>query len=518
MNAFIQKYRSVVKGVLSGFDRLVFRGTLMPLCSPGGMADYLYAVRVLLRDFGIHVADVTQRLRSASLEEANRLGRPIVYLASSRVSKEETARQIAEGDRVDKGLIAVLKCVEPIWSYEVVSDRAQNKLRLKRALRKGLQFYHYWMDPDFGLMHGRIATWFPFQIQVCMNGREWLARMMDRAGLAYRRHDNSFTWIEDVVAAQGMMDEMLRLAWPERLQAIAQKLNPAHEEMFHLFPAGYYWTVFESEWATDVMFDQRASIERMYPLLTRAVMEAFGAENVLRFLGRKPNGNLRNLQGEVYSDHRRREEGVRVKHQVKKNSVKVYDKGSVLRVETTINDPTDFKSYRARERDPNGEKKWLPMRKGIADLHRRAEVSQACNERYLHALATLNADSTLLHLVHPVCRACQYRGHPVRALRPWSEPDRTLLEMVNDGAFCLNGFRNRDLVQRFHPKGFSDPAEHRKASARVTRLLRLLRAHGIIKRVSNTYRYQVTDNGRQILTAILQYQALTLQQIQKAAA
>ena len=515
MNQFIQKYQAVVKGVLSGFDRLVFRGTLIPLCSPGGMADYLWAVRVLLRDFGIHVAEVTQRLRSASLEEANRLGRPIVYLTSSHVSKEETARQIAEQDGVREGLIAVLKCVEPIWSYEVVSDRAQNKLRLKRAFRKGLQFYHYWMDPDFGLMHGRIATWFPFQIQVCLNGREWLARRMARAALAHRRQENSFTWVEDVVRAQGMMDEMLQLAWPERLQTIAQRLNPAHEEIFQRFPARYYWTVFESEWATDVMFDQRASVEQMYPLLTRAAMEAFSADNVLRFLGRKPNGNF---LGEVYSDHRRREEGVRVKHQVKKNSVKTYDKGSVLRVETTINDPRDFKVYRATERDPDGEKRWLRMRKGVADLHRRAQVSQACNERYLDALATLNTDSTLLYLVHPICRRTQYKGHPVRALHPWSEPDRTLLEAVNNGAFCLNGFRNRDIVDRLHPKGFSDPAERPKASARVTRLLRLLRAHGIIKRVSTTYRYQVTDRGRQILTAILQYQPLTLQQIQKAAA
>ena len=518
MNQFIQKYQTVVKGVLSGFDRLVFRGTLSPLCSPGGMADYLWAVKVLMKDFGAHALAVTRRLRSASEEEARRLGRPIVYLASSRVSKEETARQIAAKDGVNEGLIAVLTCVEPIWSYEVASDRTRGKLALKRALRKGLQYYHYWMDPDFGLMHGRIATWLPFQIQVCVNGREWLARRMNRAGLGYLRYDNSFAWIEDVVQAQGMMNEMLRTAWPQWLDAIARQLNPAHDEIFASFPADYYWTVFESEWATDMMFADRASVERLYPLLTRSAMEVFGAQDVLRFLGRRLNGNLGNFQGEVLSDHRRREEGVRVKHRVKKNSVKMYDKGSVLRVETTINDPQDFKAYRTSERDPGGEKKWLRMRKGIADLNRRSEVSQACNERYLDALATLNTDSPLIELVRPVCRRRPYQGRPVRGLRPWSEPDSTLLHAVNDGAFCLNGFRNRDLVQKLYPKGFSDAAERRKVSAQVTRLLRLLRAHGIIKRVSTTYRYQVTHTGRQILTAILQYQALTLQQVSKAAA
>ena len=245
-------------------------------------------------------------------------------------------------------------------------------------------------------------------------------------------------------------------------------------------------------------------------------MEAFGAEDVLRFLGHCRDGNLRRLRGEVTSDHRRREDGVRVKFRVK-NSVKVYDKASVLRVETTVNDARDFRVYRTSERDPNGKMKWLKMRKGIADLHRRSEVSQASNDRCLDALATLNTDSSLMELVRPVCRRREHRGRTVRALRPWSEPDAAVLRAVNNGAHYLNGFRNRDLVEKLYPKGINDVVERRKASARVTRQLRLLRAHGIIKRVATTYRYQLTDQGRQILTAILQYQALTLQQISRAA-
>jgi hypothetical protein len=515
MVTFLQKYSDLVKGVLSGFDRLVFQGTLMPLCSAGGMADYLFSVKVLLKDLAAHVLEVSTRLREASCAEARRLGRPVVYLPSSKQSKEDTARQIAEQDGVREGLIAVLTCVEPIWSYRVASDRVLRKRRLQAAQRKGLQLYHYWMDPDFGLMHGRISTWFPFQIRACLNGREWLARKLDRSGIRYGRHENGFTWIDDTVRAQQMMDEMLQLNWPQMLDRIAHALNPAHGEIFRSFHAGYYWTVAASEWATDMMFDKRESIDRIYPLLTRGAMECFGAENVLRFLGRKPHPSF---LGEVYSDHRRREEGVRVKHQVKSNSVKMYDKGTILRTETTINDPRDFKVYRSTERQPNGEKRWLPMRKGVADLHRRAQVSEASNQRYLEALATLDTDSSLLQLVHPVCRPTRYNRRPVRALQPWSDPDRTLLQAINDGAFCLNGFRNRDIVGRLHPKGFSTPDEHRKASAQVTRLLRLLRAHGIIKRVSKTYRYQVTDRGRQILTAILQYQALTLKQVRLAAA
>jgi len=515
MDTFIQKYQPHVKGVLSGFDRLVFRGNLMGLCTVDGMMRYLSHVSVLLKHFSEHAKRATLWLRQGSIAEALRLGRPVQYLRSSQASKEGFARDIAQRDGIRDGLIAVLTCVEPIWSFRVHRDPTRKRLVLRPEMRKGLQFYHYWMHPDFGFMHGRIATWFPFQIQVCINGREWLARRMDRAGLAYLQRDNSFPWIEDVHEAQRMMDEMQRVAWVEMLQSIAQCLNPVHEEMFRAFPIDYYWTAHQSEWATDLMFDERASIEAMYPLLTRGTMEAFNAEQVMRFLGHKPSANF---LGEAYTDHRRRKEGVRVKHQMKANSVKVYDKGSILRVETTINDPTEFTSDHVSERDPSGGMKWLPMRKGIADLHRRSEVSQACNDRYLHALATLNTDRTLGQLVDPVLRPVQYKGHPARAINPWSEPDRTLLNAVNDGAYCLNGFRNRDIVKQLYPQALSDPAQHRQASARVTRMLRLLRAHGIIKRVNQTYRYQVTEPGRQILTAILQYQSLNLKQVlQKAA-
>jgi hypothetical protein len=515
MDAFIQKYAPHVTGVLSGFDRLVLRGTLRVLSCTGGALDFLWRLNVLLKEFGGFAESLTARLKEASLEEAQRLKRPVRYLGSSRTSKEDVAREIAAKDGVTNGLIAVLTTVEPCRSYTIYRDRERKELVLKPALRKGLQLYHYWMDEDFGFMHGRISTWFPFPVQVCVNGREWLSRRMDRAGIAYRRRDNSFTWIEDLETAQRMMDQMGRLTWPDTLACIARRLNPAHEAMFERYPVDYYWTAYQSEWATDLMFDRRSSVEAMYPLLTRGAMEAFSAKDVMRFLGKKPVGRF---NGEVLSDCRRRQEGVRLKHFVKENSVKVYDKGSVLRVETTINNPSDFKTYRPSESAPKGPKTWRKMRKGIADLHRRGQVSQACNERYLHALSTLNTDEGLRALVSPVCRAVRWKGRPARALRPWSDPDAALLQAVNDGAFALNGFRRADLIERLYPVRSNYPIAAKKLAARATRQIRLLRAHALIRKVTGTYRYQVTDSGRKILTAILQYQHLTLQQVKDAAA
>ncbi len=88
----------------------------------------------------------------------------------------------------------------------------------------------------------------------------------------------------------------------------------------------------------------------------------------MRFLGKKLHGNF---AGELVSDYKNRPEGIRVKHRVGANSVKMYDKqGKILRVETTLNDPKPFKVFRPLEGNPQGPREWRLMRKGIADLPR----------------------------------------------------------------------------------------------------------------------------------------------------
>ena len=158
----------------------------------GGMTNFLSRMGVLLKDFGGYVHWTSERLKEASSEMARRLERPIQYLPSAATRKETVARQIAQRDGIREGLICVLSCVEPCRSYEVHRDRKIKKLVLEPRLRKCLHLYHYWIDPFVGFMHARIQSWFPFQIRVCLNGREWLARQMDRQGMAYQRRENCF--------------------------------------------------------------------------------------------------------------------------------------------------------------------------------------------------------------------------------------------------------------------------------------------------------------------------------------
>jgi hypothetical protein len=268
-------------------------------------------------------------------------------------------------------------------------------------------------------MHARIQTWFPFTVYVCLNGREWLARQLDQARLHYVRRDNTFTWLEDLDRAQALFDQQLRAHWPSLLGSLAEALNPAHADLFAKAPVQYYWSVADSEWASDVMFHSRAALEQVYPRLLRYAVTTFGAVDVLRFLGQPvpASGKVpHRCRHEVSTNLKERLEGLRLKHWLNGNSLKIYDKGSVLRVESTLRQPGDFKVYRPAEGAPDGPPDWRPLRQGIADLHRRADVSQAANARYLEALAAVPDTTPLRQLAEPLCRAVP---EPTRR-PPWS--------------------------------------------------------------------------------------------------
>ena len=525
MNEFIARHSEKIAGTLSGFDRLVFRGTLRLINFVEGMWHYLHANDVLLKGFKPHVEAVTERIRAASTAEAQRLRRPVRYLNSSAIDKNELARKVAEEDSIEQGLVCVLSCLEPCRTFEIYRNAASKQLELRLCVRKCLFLYHYWIDPVFGWMNARIQTWFPFPVQICMNGREWLGTRMRREGLRFMAAGNCFPLVEDWDAAQRLLNEQLRSAWPESLNVVARQLNPEHDEIFRKYPVSYYWTTYQSEWAIDVVFRNKKDLNGLYPRLVHHGMTSFSCADVIRYLGKptRLNGQIpRNFSGQVVTDLKCREEGVRLKHYVNGNSVKLYDKaftavGNVLRFETTIQNADDFRVFRPKEGDPEGEKRWRKLRRGIADLHRRAEISRKATERYADAYSAVEHDATLEDLIRPLEQHTNWRGRRVRALRPFAD-DTPLLKAINRGEFTVSGFRNRDLQALLFATPATSPAERRRRSAAISRKLRMLRAHGLISKVPHTHRYQLTLRGRKAIVAILTALASTIRQLTPVAA
>lgn len=519
MKEFTARYGEKIVGVLSGWDRLSLQGLLARgrLNTVRGMRYYLNTAGVLLKDFGAHAKSLTQQLICASTVEAEQTGRPAQYLRSSKTRKGLVAQQLLEQYPVDEGLICVLRCVEPAITFTVRGRRQTKKLELVKEWGKCLHLYHYYLDPLFGFTYVRLQTWFPFTIRVGINGREWLAQRVRESQMAYRRSDNCFPWIEDFPRAQRMLDELLMVNWPEHLDRFARLINPIQARLFHPLPASYYWTIDQSEWATDIAFDSNESLAAIYPQLTLGAINGFSSDDVMRFLGKRPDARF---QGELVSDYRKRPEGLRVKHCMSANSIKMYDKAtSILRIETTINNPRPFQVYRPKQGDEDKEKnkQWLRMRNGVADQYRRAQVSQNNNERYLDALSALDTSERLEQLVHPITRPVKQGKTTVRGLRPWNGPDQALLEFINRPEHQLAGFRNRDLAQSLYPEA-TTPGEKRKAAARISYRLRILRAHGLIVKLPKARRYRTTPKARKVITAVLLAQNTTLQQLAKAAA
>jgi hypothetical protein len=521
MRYFVQRHRDQIQGVLSGFDRLRFRGTLRMLTTVRGMMAVLGRLGVLLKDFTAYAGGRTQQLRASVEAVAQQADRPVQYLPGY-TNKEQLVRGIQQQQgSAPNGLVAVLSTLENCTSYEIVRDRQRRELDLRRRPRKCLHYYVYFEDSVFGLTHVRLQTWFPFDVRVVLNGREWLARQLDAAHIAYQRWDNCFPWIEDFPRAQTLANRQRRIHWSHHLDRLLRRAAPEYVHLFNDPPQRPYWTIEESEWATDLAFRSPEALAELYPALIRYAIQTFDSRDVLRFLGHKVSAQGRlhpRFAKEVLSDLRERPEGLRIKHRVGRNTLKMYDKfGRLLRVETTLNEVRSLKVFRRKGHQPNGPRQWLRLRKSVADTPRRAQLSHSANSRYLDMLAAVDPQTPLSHLADKLCQPVyDHRGRRRRALNPLSPPDAQLLSAVIRGEHALTGFRNRDVRQALYGQT-PDDAERRRQAGRVTRQLTLLRAHRLIRKLPGTHRYVLTKQGQTAIPAFLAAHNATLDQLTNAA-
>jgi hypothetical protein len=514
----MELYQDKIIGAIRGLDRIRFRGTLRLLANQNGLRKFMSFTNILLKDFGGWAEGLTAMIRQSCRAKAEELGIETHYLRSTSIDKENLAREIAQSRGIKEGSICMFSAVEPCIAPMVKGNKAQKKLQLVMAQRKCVFVYHYFDDPVFGFGHVRIQSWLPFNIFICLNGRHWLEKQLLKEGIRYIKDGNCFPWIADIETAQTLLDKQLETNFSQMLLKLSLKSCPALAEVIRPLRPEYYWSADDTEWATDIMFKSVKSLDKLYPSLFHHAMRVSNSPSVMRYFGRcQLRGSFPN---EVISDYRRRYEGIRVKHWKNRNSIKMYNKsGSILRVETTISNTREFKVFRHPDDNENRPASWQKMRKGVSDLYRRCQISDKCNERYADELSSAQVEEKLKEVVSPACNRIKKNGRTYRGLNPWRQQDYKLLAFLASGENTIGGFRNKALRKWLYPESEKlESQERRKYCGRTTRLIKLLRVHGLIKKVAKENRYMLTALGQKFACSLMTASAVDIKGLTKIAA
>lgn len=499
MDAFVARHRDQITSVLHCFDRVIFHGHL-PINYPKALEYFLATQRVELPGFARFVQRHSESLRLSAEEMARRAQRPCAY-ANGYIRKEEWAHKIARRDGIEDGLVGILRTTEKCRSFTV--RPSPKGPFLASSTRRCLHLYFYFIDRQLGWIHVRLQTWFPFLIQIGVNGHEILARQMDRECLLHERIENGFTWIDDPARAQRLADRIGHWHWSRLLDRVAAKINPL---LGHLLkPMRYRWSIDQCEFSSDLLFENRSALGPLFRQLVQHANLCFTAEDILGFFGRPLHGLFR---GEIQTEQRPCYWGYRIKHRVGKNWIKMYDKaGSILRVETVINHPQDFRIRRTKCRQDGTRVRGLfALPKSVDYLHRFAEIQRRANDHYLRALAAVEDPAAAYARMHELACPVLRHGHRFRGLNPLRPEDRELLLAVLRCEHHLQGFRNEHIRRHIQKAELTDPQARKRVSARVRRQLMILRGHRFIRRVGGKCRrYRVTERGLRIMTAALLY-------------
>ena len=434
----------------------------------------------------------------------------VIYLESAAtkrrgLSKDDMARKIALDSKVSTGLVCIFKTLEVCRTISPDFNKRDNKIILKSKSAKCSHYYFYFIDKDFGWVHVRLQSWIPFSIQVYLNGHEVMARQFDNNRIKYEMYENSFTKISNLQAANKLRDRLINRKWPRALNRLARIVNPHYAFLRSANRIGYWWVTDQMEISTDVLFRKRSKLEAIMPEITRHSMNELGCRDVLRFFGRKPHGNYK---GDTSVDLKQRPEGVRVKFYMKGNSVKCYDKWSVLRFETTINRPREFKALKKVQIDKKARLAWVPMGKSVKYFSRYFAIGCATNKRYYGALSKLRAMDKPIKELDRVCHSRMVNGKRTAKFNPLTNEDHRLFKAVLDGRNLLGGFRNANILSSMYPETSEEVGVNARLRNQISRKLIKLVRHGLIAKFPRSHRYRITPTGLKILSAFIRYRSI----------
>ena len=505
----LEQNKEKINGKLETFDRMIINGYLLNLQSHRHFLYYLIQNNVKLKDFDKFASEQTEELCKHIDSYIKENNAENIYLNSGKIDKNEIVMNILQDNPNKKGLITTLSSVELCNTMTVKPNSETKKLDVTSRPTKCKHYYFYFNDEEFGLMFLKIQTWFPYNVQIYINGREYLSKLLDKNNIKYEMYNNSFSYIEDFEKAQQLADSILNKKISDSFDGLIEKINIHLPKIRNIFSHSYYWCIDQCEFATDINFKSREDLSLFYKTLVETTYFAFSSEDIYSFFGRNISKIHKFSKGEIVSDLRNRYQGYRIKFKINNNQIKMYDKGNNLRIEVTINNPKDFKVLKIKENDETGEvvetTEWVPMGKSISNLYRYVEISKNITKRYIEALPDINTDEVSLKEIEKISQRTEINDRVYSGINILNEENLKIFSEISKGEYLINGFTNK-MVR----KNIFENSEDKKTINKTTRMLSKLKAHGLIKKVANKNKYYLTTSGRKIINSILIYTKKTL--------
>ncbi len=183
-------------------------------------------------------------------------------------------------------------------------------------------------------------------------------------------------------------------------------------------------------------------------------------------------------------------------------SIKMYDKfGHILRIETTVKDVSFFQHYReVEQRNGQSVMKFAPLKKTIYSLGALRELPMAANRRYLEFLSAIDDPGSAIDKLNKITRTVHGQARSYRGFNFFDRDDEALFLALVRGEFTISGVQNKALRARFPQYN----------SGQMSRILRRLRTHGLIKKASHCYKYYLTVPGKQAVALSLKLKELVI--------
>ena len=495
MKTFINRHASKIRGTLSCFDRVVITGTLPDICHAEAMSKHLRMKGIRLFDYPLFAQRFREEIRARAEQLAQESGLEIEFIRRNNFRKEERIKAIVAKRGDHPGLVHIFSAMEPCPSFKPWHDKTNGKTFLKSTQAKCLHYYFYFIHPELGLCYLRVPTWAPFRLQFYFNGHNELSIKLKKEGITHTLLENAFVDIADFHCAQALADALDIRRLHRHLDKIAAEYCPVTCQ----FASGYHWSLMQVEYATDVVFRRQDEFQPLYSAITHTAIHAIKPEHIVTFLGRKLTANY---QGEIGNDFHTRIEGTCIKHHMGPVAIKLYDKfGLIGRVECTANDVTFFKHHRTVEhRNGTAALKLAPMRKSIYSLPALHSLISAATHRYLDFLAAIDDPSTGLRSLEKISTPVRHGDRSYRGFNLFLGADLDLFQAIIRGEFTISGFQARTLRTCLQSV----------SSSQLSRMLKRLRTHGLIKKIGRRYKYYLTTLGRTVATAALKLRELVI--------